>query len=53
MARDELSFLSGPNAEFIADLYARYVTDPGSVEASWRDFFAGLKDDSRTVLDDM
>ncbi|MEX2201275.1 MAG: 2-oxoglutarate dehydrogenase E1 component [Dongiaceae bacterium] len=53
MERDELSFLSGPNAEFIADLYARYVTDPASVEASWREFFAGLKDDSRTVLDDM
>jgi len=53
MERDELSFLSGPNAEFIADLYARYVNDPGSVEASWREFFASLNDDSRTVLDDM
>ncbi|MEX0809493.1 MAG: 2-oxoglutarate dehydrogenase E1 component [Dongiaceae bacterium] len=53
MERDKLSFLSGPNAEFIADLYARYVTDPNSVEASWREFFASLKDDSRTVLDDM
>ena len=53
MQRDELSFLSGPNAEFIADLYARYVTDPGSVDPSWRDFFAELRDDSRTVLEEM
>jgi 2-oxoglutarate dehydrogenase E1 component len=53
MQRDELSFLSGPNAEFIAELYARYVTDPGSVEESWRQFFSELRDDSRTVLDEM
>src|SRR5690606_35072522 len=53
MQRDELSFLSGPNAEFIADLYARYVKDPGSVDPSWRDFFADLRDDSRTVLEEM
>ncbi len=53
MQRDELSFLSGPNAEFIADLYARYVTDPGSVDPSWREFFAELRDDSRTVLEEM
>ncbi len=38
------TFLSGPNAAFIAELYARYLEDPQSVDASWRGFFADLAD---------
>ena len=29
----DTSILSGPNAAFIAELYVRYVEDPGSVDA--------------------
>jgi 2-oxoglutarate dehydrogenase E1 component len=47
---DQNSFLYGPNATFIAELYARYVRDPASVEASWRRFFADLQDDQASVL---
>ena len=32
-----------PNAAFIAELYARYLEDPDSVDASWRGFFAELR----------
>jgi 2-oxoglutarate dehydrogenase E1 component len=36
------SFLSGTNAVFIEQLYSRYLTDPASVDASWRQYFAEL-----------
>jgi 2-oxoglutarate dehydrogenase E1 component len=49
----DTSILSGPNAAFIAELYARYVEDPGSVDAGWQRFFAELQDDGRSVLQDL
>jgi 2-oxoglutarate dehydrogenase E1 component len=36
------SFLSGANADYIEALYERYLSDPGSVGAGWRELFAGL-----------
>src|SRR5882724_6528920 len=47
------TILSGPNAPFIAELYARYVEDPGAVDTSWQRFFAELQDDGRSVLQDL
>ncbi|MDX5362111.1 MAG: 2-oxoglutarate dehydrogenase E1 component, partial [Alphaproteobacteria bacterium] len=44
------SFLSGANALYVEQLYARYKTDPGSVDSSWRDFFDGLGDGAEAVL---
>src|SRR5665811_351390 len=38
------SFLQGTNAPYIDDIYARYVKDPASVDAEWREFFKSLKD---------
>ena len=35
------SFLYGGNARFIEQLYARYLTDPRSVDPQWQSFFAG------------
>ncbi|WP_119461704.1 2-oxoglutarate dehydrogenase E1 component [Rhodospirillaceae bacterium SYSU D60014] len=49
----ENSFLSGPNASFIVELYARYIEDPDSVDPSWRSFFADLQDDARSVLQEL
>ncbi len=46
----QTSILSGPNAAFIAELYARYAEDPGAVAPDWRRFFADLQDDARAVL---
>ena len=38
------SFLQGHNADYIADLHARYADNPGAVDESWRAFFAALGD---------
>ncbi|HUI15337.1 MAG TPA: 2-oxoglutarate dehydrogenase E1 component [Xanthobacteraceae bacterium] len=43
------SFLYGGNAAYIDDLYARYETDPKSIDAEWQAFFHSLKDDARDV----
>ena len=43
------SFLYGGNAAYIDDLYARYETDPKSVDAEWQAFFQSLKDDAADV----
>ena len=39
---DGASFLTGANAGFIADLYARFLRDPDSVDESWRGFFGEI-----------
>ena len=44
------SFLSGSNAAFIEDLYARYQEDASSVDADWQRFFADLQDNRDDVL---
>jgi 2-oxoglutarate dehydrogenase E1 component len=45
----QTSFLFGPNSAYLADLYAQYQKNPGSVDPSWAQFFADLKDDSAIV----
>jgi 2-oxoglutarate dehydrogenase E1 component len=47
---DEPSFLTGANATYLSELYARYAEDPSSVDADWAHFFDGLKDDGRAIL---
>ncbi|MFN3447230.1 MAG: 2-oxoglutarate dehydrogenase E1 component [Roseococcus sp.] len=46
------SAMNGANAAFLADLYARWVEDPTSVDASFAELFAALNDDARAVLSD-
>jgi 2-oxoglutarate dehydrogenase E1 component len=43
---------NGANAAFIAELYARWVANPGSVDASFAELFTALNDESRAVLAD-
>ncbi len=47
------SFLYSANADFIAELFQRYATDPGSVDNSWRSFFDGLNEDARAALSEI
>ena len=47
------SFLFGTNANYVAELYARYLQEPAKVDPSWGDFFKELDDDSRAVLDEL
>ena len=45
----QTSFLYGGNAAYIEDLYARFQSDPASVDAEWREFFGALSDDRASV----
>jgi 2-oxoglutarate dehydrogenase E1 component len=47
---EQTTFLYGPNATFIAELYARYLENPDSVDGSWRSFFADLAEEAPDVL---
>lgn len=38
---DRFSFLNAAHTGFIEDLYNKYLTNPDSVEPSWRSFFQG------------
>jgi 2-oxoglutarate dehydrogenase E1 component len=39
---DELSFLQNLDSDAIEELYQKYRTDPGTVDASWHHFFQGF-----------
>jgi 2-oxoglutarate dehydrogenase E1 component len=49
---DQTSFLTGGNAVFIAELYARYLDDNSSVDPSWVQFFQELKDEGTALVRD-
>ncbi|NOG70202.1 2-oxoglutarate dehydrogenase E1 component [Roseicella sp. DB1501] len=46
------SAMTGANAAFLADLYARWVEKPDSVDPSFAELFSALNDDARAVLTD-
>jgi 2-oxoglutarate dehydrogenase E1 component len=46
------SAMSGANAAFLADLYARWVEKPESVDPSFAELFVALNDEARAVLTD-
>ncbi|CCQ75436.1 2-oxoglutarate dehydrogenase E1 component [Magnetospira sp. QH-2] len=47
------TLLSGSNATYIAELYGKYLENPGSVDATWAGFFTELEEDGRAVLDEL
>ena len=49
----ENTFLTGVNETYIAELYARFLDDPGSVDESWAEVFGTLGDDQKAMLGDM
>ena len=49
LEEDRRSFLFGSNADFIAELYSRYLENPSSVDPSWAQFFNGLHDDAGSI----
>jgi 2-oxoglutarate dehydrogenase E1 component len=53
MSAENLSFLSGVNAEYIAHLYAQYLKSPSSVDPSWQSFFRDLKDAEVALLKEL
>ncbi|MEM8833010.1 MAG: 2-oxoglutarate dehydrogenase E1 component [Pseudomonadota bacterium] len=50
---ENLSFLTGVNAEYIAHLYAQYQRNPASIDPSWKQFFSGLDDDEIAILKEL
>lgn len=52
-APDKLAILHSSNAEYVSQLYARYVKDAGSVDESWASFFSALNDNEREILEEM
>ncbi|MBI2718002.1 MAG: 2-oxoglutarate dehydrogenase E1 component [Rhizobiales bacterium] len=45
-AFEQTSFLYGGNAQFIEQLYGKYLENPAAVDQHWRQFFAGLEDNA-------
>ena len=50
---EKTSFLTSANSTFVAELYARYLEKPASVDPEWAAFFDELKDDAPDVLKDL
>lgn len=48
-----LTFLSSPNAEYIIQLYAKYIKAPTSVDDSWQNFFSALNDNDKDIMDEL
>jgi len=46
------SAFSGANAGFLGEQYARWATDPGSVDPTFEELFGALNDDARAVLEE-
>jgi 2-oxoglutarate dehydrogenase E1 component len=49
----EATFLNGANSAFIAELYARWLDDPGAIDPSWGALFGELSDDAASVLGEL
>src|SRR4029077_643255 len=47
---DGTTFLTGANAGFIAELYARFLEDPNAVDESWRRFFSEMGENASVAL---
>ncbi|WP_445680010.1 2-oxoglutarate dehydrogenase E1 component [Radicibacter daui] len=52
-ALDKASLLSGANAVFLAEIYARWLEDPKSVDTSWAELFSEMGDDLGAALTDV
>ncbi|HVI53344.1 MAG TPA: 2-oxoglutarate dehydrogenase E1 component [Candidatus Sulfotelmatobacter sp.] len=50
MQQNQMSFLTGANATYVSELYARFAEDPSSVDAGWAAFFNELNEDGRAIL---
>lgn len=47
------TFLTGANALYVAELYARYTDNPSQVDSSWADYFGDMDDEEREILVDL
>ena len=47
------SFLTGVNSDYIEEYYSLYLQDPKLLTSDWIEFFDGLKEDSKNILDNI
>jgi 2-oxoglutarate dehydrogenase E1 component len=47
------SYLTGANETYLAELYERYLRDPGSVDPAWAELFQGLKDGPEEIAGEL
>ena len=47
------SFLSGVNSDYIEENYALYIQNPKSLTNDWIEFFDGLNEDSKNILENI
>ncbi|MBF0251578.1 MAG: 2-oxoglutarate dehydrogenase E1 component [Alphaproteobacteria bacterium] len=47
------TFLTGANATYVAELYARYIQNPEYVDGGWAQFFRDLDGDERAILEEL
>ena len=45
------SFLAGVNSRQIEELYTQYLENPSSLTSDWRNFFQGLGDEEKNIID--
>ena len=45
------SFLAGVNSKQIEELYIQYLENPSSLTSDWRNFFQGLGDEAKNIID--
>ncbi len=45
------SFLAGVNSKQIEELYTQYLENPSSLTSDWRNFFQGLGDEEKNIID--
>lgn len=50
MTKNVETILSGTNLTFVAEVYARYLENPHSVDPSWTSFFNELGDDANSII---
>jgi 2-oxoglutarate dehydrogenase E1 component len=48
-AFEETSFLYGGNAQFVENLYQKFLANPAAVDVHWRNYFASLADGTATA----
>jgi 2-oxoglutarate dehydrogenase E1 component len=48
-AFEETSFLYGGNAQFVENLYQKFLANPAAVDVHWRNYFASLADGKATA----
>ena len=47
------SFLSGVNSDYIEKNYALYIQNPNLLTNDWIEFFDGLNEDSKNILENI